>query len=86
MSSQLETKATIAEMNEQLALKANKQSVANALHLKANCADIDVLLLQKPDIMQIENLRNIVKSKTDEIKFDQAVSQLLDIKPDKADV
>jgi predicted nucleic acid-binding protein len=37
----IETKANIEDVNESLAGKANKQSVANALHRKANRSDVD---------------------------------------------
>ena len=41
LTSVLETKANIDEVNESLQNKANKQSVANALYRKANRSDID---------------------------------------------
>lgn len=86
MGSQLESKASVSEMNEQLGLKANKQSVANALHRKANRADMDALLIQKAEVTELETLRAIVEVKTDDHKFDQAISQLLEIKADKGDI
>jgi hypothetical protein len=41
LSTVVETKASVEDMNEALQGKANKQSVANALHRKANRTDVD---------------------------------------------
>ena len=53
LSSAVETKANLTEMNEQLESKANKQSVSNALHRKANRSDVESLLARKADIVNL---------------------------------
>ena len=60
LSSIVDTKANLIEMNEQFESKANKQSVSNALHRKANRSDFESLLARKADIVSLLSYRIVI--------------------------
>ena len=71
LSSLIEQKANIEEVNESLQQKANKTSVANALQRKANRADVDTLLEAKADVTDLEKIIGILEGKLDLAKFEE---------------
>lgn len=73
LSTIIETKANLEEVNESLSQKANKASVANALQRKANRTDIDQLLESKVDVSDLEKIVGIIEGKLDLTKFDEFV-------------
>ena len=70
LSTMMEQKANIEEVNESLNQKANKASVANALQRKANRADIDNLLEQKAELTDLEKVLGILEGKADISRLD----------------
>jgi hypothetical protein len=69
LSSLIEQKANIEEVNESLQQKANKTSVANALQRKANRADVDTLLEAKADVTDLEKIIGILEGKLEELSM-----------------
>jgi hypothetical protein len=76
LSTILESKANIDEVNESLQQKANKTSVANALQRKANRQDIDQLLESKADVTDLEKIIGILEGKLDQARFEELTSDL----------
>ena len=54
ISKHIETK--FAEIEEKLSEKANKQSVAQALHRKANKPEIDAIIAKKVDFEDLQRI------------------------------
>ena len=52
-------------MNESLASKANKVSVANALQRKVNRSDLDTFLETKADISDLDKICGILENKAE---------------------
>lgn len=65
LSTIVEKKANIEEVNESLQGKANKTSVAQALQRKANKTDLDQALEGKADVADMEQLCSIVENKAE---------------------
>ena len=57
------------EMDEKLADKASKQSVAQALHRKVNKNDNDEVLALKADLKDIQRMITSIDSKVDITSF-----------------
>ena len=84
MSSVIETKANLEEVNESLKQKANKTSVADALQRKANRADIDPIFEQKADMSDLENIISILEAKVEFGQFEE-LSRLVHESTNKVD-
>ena len=76
LSSVIETKANLEEVNESLKAKANKTSVADALQRKANRSEIDSLLEQKADMTDLENIISILEAKVEVGQFEELARQV----------
>ena len=81
ISSALEAKANIDDINESLQSKANKTSVANALQRKANRVDIDQLLESKADVSDLDQICSILEAKVEVSSFDDLLRQVRDMQP-----
>ena len=76
ISSVLEKKANLEEVNESLQSKANKTSVANALQRKVNRQDLDSLLEAKADVADLENILSIIEAKAEAVQLDELARQV----------
>lgn len=87
LSSVIETKANLEEVNESLKMKANKTSVADALQRKANRVDIEPLLEQKADMSDLDNIVSILEAKVEISQFEELAMRIGDSshKVDRAD-
>ena len=55
----------LAQIEDQLQDKASKQSVAQALHRKANKPELDESLSAKADHHELKKLRDLIEQKAD---------------------
>lgn len=78
----LETKANLAEVSEQIANKASKESVVSALQRKMNKSEVEAIINSKADITDFQNLSQIVKNKADIIETEE-IRSILDTKTDR---
>ena len=75
----------LASIEEQLQDKASKQSVAQALHRKANKPELDESLSAKADFNEIKKLRELIDQKVDRNQI-AALHKAIDQKADKFEV
>lgn len=68
-------------MTESLSQKANKQSVANALHRKANRSDIEDMLANKVEVHEFQHLQSQLQNRAEHQQIDELM-RLVDRKPD----
>lgn len=78
----LEPPMSLTDLDEKLTEKANKQSVAQALHRKVNKADLDISMAKKVDF---DDLSRVLESKADMAQLSN-LQRLLDFKADKHEV
>lgn len=74
----------MSDFEEKFGDKANKQSVAQALHRKANRAEIDALLAKKADLVDLQRVITALESKIDVSIFDSLV-KTVEQKADRGD-
>ena len=60
----------ITDLEEQLAEKASKQSVAQALHRKINKADFDEMVNKKVDLSDLKRIFETMDTKIDRTRFE----------------
>lgn len=81
----VDQKANLNDVNEALASKASKESVINALHRKANKAETEAMIKSKVDIEDFQNIINSLNNKIDINEFDK-LQNVIDNKADRSDI
>ena len=85
MKREFESRPTSEELNELLNTKANKPTVAQALHRKANKGEVDEILAHKVDIDEFQKLANKLNEKANYIDLKQ-IHDILDVKVDRSEL
>lgn len=75
LTSLVEKKASLDEVNESLSQKANKTTVSNALSRKVNKQEMESAMEGKCDLSDLDKLIQVIETKVDFNTFDDLLRQ-----------
>ena len=78
LASRMNNQLTLSDLEEAVSDKASKQSVASALHRKANRGEIEELVAEKADVEEIRIIVDNLEKKADFTLIEQMYTQIED--------
>jgi len=85
LTSMVESKVSVSQLNTELELKADKQTVEKALNKKINRSDMDSILAKKADLGEMQTIFEAIERKMSSGFLDR-FTQLIEDKADKNEI